>query len=126
MARAQTKVGPHFGGNGSAWRRSSGGWRLRWIGYAVTVGASPLAHWIIVIRNPRLFGLRAKCCGLLGLVRLRSYRSYRMLCLMLASAGIALQEFSRIVDLTDMRLRGLPEGFQMLPGMTLTAEMKAR
>jgi hemolysin D len=29
-----------------------------------------------------------------------------------------------LVDLTDMQLRGLPEGFQMLPGMTLTAEMK--
>jgi HlyD family secretion protein len=29
-----------------------------------------------------------------------------------------------LVDLTDMRLRNLPEGFQMLPGMTLTAEMK--
>jgi HlyD family secretion protein len=29
-----------------------------------------------------------------------------------------------LVDLTDMRLRNLPEGFEMLPGMTLTAEMK--
>jgi hemolysin D len=29
-----------------------------------------------------------------------------------------------LIDLTDMRLRGLPEQFQMLPGMTLTAEMK--
>jgi HlyD family secretion protein len=29
-----------------------------------------------------------------------------------------------LVDLTDMRLRGLPEEFQTLPGMTLTAEMK--
>jgi hypothetical protein len=27
-------------------------------------------------------------------------------------------------NLTDMRLHGLPEGFQMLPGMTLTAEIK--
>jgi hemolysin D len=29
-----------------------------------------------------------------------------------------------LVDLTDVRLHNLPEGFQMLPGMTLTAEMK--
>jgi hemolysin D len=29
-----------------------------------------------------------------------------------------------LVDLNDMRLRNLPEGFQMLPGMTLTAEVK--
>jgi HlyD family secretion protein len=29
-----------------------------------------------------------------------------------------------LVDLTDLRLRGLPELFQMIPGMTLTAEMK--
>jgi HlyD family secretion protein len=28
-----------------------------------------------------------------------------------------------LVDLTDMRMRGLPDRFQMLPGMTLTAEM---
>jgi hemolysin D len=29
-----------------------------------------------------------------------------------------------LVDVSDMRLRGLPRQFQMLPGMTLTAEMK--
>jgi len=29
-----------------------------------------------------------------------------------------------LIDLTDMRLRGLPEAFRMPPGMTLTAEMK--
>ncbi len=29
-----------------------------------------------------------------------------------------------LVDLADMRLRGLPEEFKMIPGMTLTAEMK--
>lgn len=29
-----------------------------------------------------------------------------------------------LIDLTDMRLRNLPEGFRMPPGMTLTAEMK--
>lgn len=40
-------------------------------------------------------------------------------------AGRPSHSYYRVlVDLTDMRLRGLPEGFQMLPGMTLTAEMK--
>lgn len=29
-----------------------------------------------------------------------------------------------LVDPTDMRLRDLPDGFRMIPGMTLTAEMK--
>ena len=29
-----------------------------------------------------------------------------------------------LVDPTDMRLRGLPDAFHMMPGMTLTAEMK--
>jgi hemolysin D len=29
-----------------------------------------------------------------------------------------------LIDANDMRLRGLPDGFQMIPGMTLTAEMK--
>jgi hemolysin D len=29
-----------------------------------------------------------------------------------------------LVDLTDMRLHGVPEAFEMLPGMTLTGEMK--
>jgi GT2 family glycosyltransferase len=55
-------------------------WRLRWFGYAAVVAGSVLAHWISVIRSPRLIGLRAKCCGLIGLVRNRSYRSYRMMC----------------------------------------------
>jgi glycosyltransferase involved in cell wall biosynthesis len=58
------------------------GWRLRWIGYAGIVAASPLAHSINVIRSPRLIGARAKFHGLLGLLRIRSYRSYRMLCLL--------------------------------------------
>jgi GT2 family glycosyltransferase len=64
--------------------RERSGWRLRWAVYAVVVGASPLAHWITVVRSPRLVGLRSKCCGLLGLVRIRSYRSCRMLHLLLS------------------------------------------
>jgi GT2 family glycosyltransferase len=59
--------------------RERPGWRLRWIGYAAIVGGSPLAHWITVVRSPRLIGLRAKCYGILGLLWVRSYRSYRML-----------------------------------------------
>ena len=40
-------------------------------------------------------------------------------------AGRPSHPFYRVlVDLTDMRLRGVPEQFQMIPGMTLTAEMK--
>jgi GT2 family glycosyltransferase len=62
-------------------------WRRRWIAYAVIVGASPLAHWVTVVRSSRLVGLRAKCCGLVGLVRIRTYRSYRMLCLLLQPPG---------------------------------------
>ena len=54
--------------------RERPGWRLRWIAYAVIVGASPLARWITVVRSPRLVGLRVKSCGLVGLVRNRSYR----------------------------------------------------
>jgi hypothetical protein len=49
---------------------------------AALLGASPLAHWITIIRSPRLLGTRAKFCGILGLLRLRSYRSYRMLYLL--------------------------------------------
>jgi GT2 family glycosyltransferase len=59
--------------------REQRGWRLRWILYAACVAASPLIHWISVVRSPRLVGRRAKYCGLLGLLRVRSYRSYRML-----------------------------------------------
>ena len=29
-----------------------------------------------------------------------------------------------LLDLTDARLRGVPEQFQMVPGMTVTAEVK--
>ena len=28
------------------------------------------------------------------------------------------------IDLNDMRLKALPEGFRMLPGMSVTAEVK--
>ncbi len=62
--------------------RERPGWRLRWIGLAAVVAASPLAHWITVVCSPRLIGVRAKCFGLLGLLWIRSYRSYRMLCLL--------------------------------------------
>jgi GT2 family glycosyltransferase len=55
------------------------GWRLRLVLYAAGVAISPLIHWIAVLRSPRLVGMRAKYCGLLGLMRVRSYRSYRML-----------------------------------------------
>jgi GT2 family glycosyltransferase len=54
-------------------------WQLRWFGYAGVVAGSVLAHWVPVIRSPRLIGLRAKCFGLIGLLRNRSYRSYRMM-----------------------------------------------
>jgi len=60
-------------------------WRLRWFGYAAAVAGSVLAHWISVIRSPRLIGLCAKCCGLIGLLRNRSYRSYRMMCFLVRS-----------------------------------------
>src|SRR6266853_401589 len=52
------------------------------LGYAAVVAASPLADWITVLRSPRLVSLRAKCCGLVGLLRIRGYRSYRMICLL--------------------------------------------
>jgi GT2 family glycosyltransferase len=59
--------------------RERPGWQLRWFHYAAVVAFSPLVHWISVIRNHRLAGLRAKCCGLLGLVQVRGYRSYLMM-----------------------------------------------
>jgi GT2 family glycosyltransferase len=58
--------------------REQPGWQLRWIGYAAVVGISPLGHWFAIVRSPRLIGVRAKCFGLLGLVRIRAYRSFRM------------------------------------------------
>jgi GT2 family glycosyltransferase len=59
------------------------GWRRRWLLYAATVAASPLVHWWAVLRSPRLLGWRAKASGLLGLLEVRLYRSYRMICLIL-------------------------------------------
>jgi GT2 family glycosyltransferase len=59
------------------------GWQLRWITHAVIVAMSPLGHWLRVLRSPRLVGRRAKCRGLLGLLRIRSYRSYRMIYLLI-------------------------------------------
>ena len=63
--------------------RERPGWRLRWICYAAVVAASPLAQWISVMRNPLLASLRAKVYGIVGLARIRAYRSYRMMCLLL-------------------------------------------
>jgi GT2 family glycosyltransferase len=57
-------------------------WRLRWLAYSAIVGASPLAHWLPVLRSHRLMGWRAKWRGLLGLLQIRTYRSHRMICLL--------------------------------------------
>jgi GT2 family glycosyltransferase len=65
-------------------------WQLRWILYAFIVGVSPLAHWVTVLRSRRLVGPRAKCCGLFGLLRIRSYRCWRMLYLVWTARPTAL------------------------------------
>jgi GT2 family glycosyltransferase len=54
-------------------------WRIRWAIYTAAVALSPLAHWLPVVRSQRLFGFFAKSRALFGLVRIRTYRSYRML-----------------------------------------------
>jgi GT2 family glycosyltransferase len=63
--------------------RERRGWQGRWLLYAAAVAISPLVHWWAVLRSPRLLGWRAKASGLLGLVEVRLYRSYRMICLLL-------------------------------------------
>ena len=55
------------------------GWELRWITHAAIVAMSPFGHWLQVVRSRRLVGLHAKCRGLLGLLRIRGYRAYRMI-----------------------------------------------
>jgi GT2 family glycosyltransferase len=62
--------------------RERPGWQLRWLGHAIAVAGSPLVHWVSVIRSPRLVGLRAKLSGVIGLLRVRWYRSYRMMWLL--------------------------------------------
>jgi GT2 family glycosyltransferase len=57
-------------------------WRIRWAVYTAAVALSPLAHWLPVVRSPRLFGFFAKLRALFGLVRIRTYRSYRMMWLL--------------------------------------------
>ena len=59
------------------------GWRLRWAVYAAIVAVSPFAHWLPILRSRRLVGFGAKCRGLFGLLRIRTYRSYRMVCLLI-------------------------------------------
>ena len=59
------------------------GWRLRWLAYAAIVTASPLGHWTLVLRSKRLAGWRAKTRGLSALLRIRIYRGYRMIGLLL-------------------------------------------
>jgi GT2 family glycosyltransferase len=57
-------------------------WRLRWLAHAAKVATSPLVHWLLVVRSRRLVGMRVKGRGLWALLRIRSYRSYRMICLL--------------------------------------------
>lgn len=59
------------------------GWQLRWVAHAAMVAISPLAHWLCVLSSRRLVGFRAKSRGLSGLLRIRSYRSCRMIRLLL-------------------------------------------
>jgi GT2 family glycosyltransferase len=63
--------------------KEKAGWQIRWIIHAAIVAISPLGHWFSVIRSHRLLGFRAKCRGLSALIRIRSYRSYRMIFLLL-------------------------------------------
>jgi glycosyltransferase involved in cell wall biosynthesis len=54
-------------------------WRLRWALYAAAVAVSPVAHWLYVVRSRQLVGQGAKYRALLGLLRIRTYRGYRMI-----------------------------------------------
>lgn len=65
--------------------RERPGWRRRWLVHAALVGASPLGHWVRVLRSPLLVGPRAKLAGILGLLMVRFYRCYRMLYLLLGA-----------------------------------------
>ena len=58
-------------------------WQIKWITHAAVVAISPLGHWMPILRSHRLIGFRAKCRGLLALLRIRGYRSYRMIFLLL-------------------------------------------
>jgi GT2 family glycosyltransferase len=58
-------------------------WRIRWAIYTAAVALSPLGHWLPIVRSQRLFGFFAKSRALFGLVRIRTYRSYRMISLLL-------------------------------------------
>lgn len=68
--------------------RERPGWRRRWLVHAALVAASPLGHWIRVLRSPLLVGPRAKLAGILGLLMIRFYRAYRMLCLLPGAARL--------------------------------------
>ena len=58
-------------------------WQLRWLAHAALVIASPLAHWLPIMRSTRLVGPRAKARGLAALFGIRIYRGYRMISLLL-------------------------------------------
>jgi GT2 family glycosyltransferase len=57
-------------------------WQLRWLVHAGMVAVSPFVHWVRVLRSHRLSGPRARGLALIGLLRIRFYRSYRMMCLL--------------------------------------------
>jgi GT2 family glycosyltransferase len=66
--------------------RERPGWRRRWVMYTIAVGLSPLVHWVQVVRSRRLTNFTAKCLGVFGLLRIRSYRCYGMMRLLVYPA----------------------------------------
>jgi GT2 family glycosyltransferase len=58
------------------------GWRWRWPVRTLSTFLSPLSHALRVILSRKLLGVRSKVAGLVGLLGIRIYRTYRMISVM--------------------------------------------
>ena len=63
---------------------TSTGGKFRWAARAAAIAASPLMETVTVISSPKIKGMRARILAFGCLIRIRLYRAYRMLAVLLA------------------------------------------
>jgi GT2 family glycosyltransferase len=69
--------------------RGKPNWRIRWVGRAFAVLASPGLDWTKVVSSERVSGLSPRIKAIFLLLAIRTYRAGRMISLLLSNKGVA-------------------------------------
>lgn len=70
--------------------REKSGWWWRWVGRAVAVALSPGPEVLRILRSPRINGIRERALAFLVLIRIRLYRAWTMLSLVMGRSAEAM------------------------------------